>query len=138
MTAAKVALGGLVRPLCPLSPAPRILPVRALRAMATAEDLAASKPSSRVKHTDNDAFETYEAGQSDGQSAGDLIVGFGGMVCPRALLSPTVRNLAEQCVRVCSTSSVTAVPSSRLAAPCGPPCSKSFRSRPCPPSPTHS
>ena len=67
--------------------------------MATAEDLAASKPSSRVKHTDNDAFETYEAGQSDGQSAGDLIVGFCGMVCRVRCSRPPCETLLSTALR---------------------------------------
>ena len=67
-------------------------------AMVTLADYAMSKPCSRARLVGDDEYETHDAGQSDGQSAGDIVVGFGGMVRRLHLHSPSVQNLAEQCV----------------------------------------
>ena len=48
--------------------------------MAATEDFAGSKPFARAKHLGGDVYETYEAGQSEGQSSGEIIVGWGSMV----------------------------------------------------------
>ena len=48
--------------------------------MATAGGFDASATTTRVRHLRDDEYETYEAGQSDGQSAGDLLVGWGSVV----------------------------------------------------------
>ena len=57
--------------------------------MAATEDFAGSKPFARAKHVGGDVYETYEAGQSEGQSSGEIIVGWGSMVrAAPALSSP--------------------------------------------------
>ena len=73
MTAA-FSLGGKRGPV--FRAAPGILTA----GMAAAGGVVDSSTSARIKHLRDDDFETYEAGQSDGQSAGNVIVGWGSVV----------------------------------------------------------
>ena len=51
--------------------------------MASTNDFGGSKPYSRVKHVGGDDYEIYDAGQSDGISAGEFVAGWGAMVRAR-------------------------------------------------------
>ena len=64
--------------------------------MATAAGFDASATSARVKHLRDDDYETYEAGQSDGQSAGDVVVGWGSVVRARVASLASLRSIHER------------------------------------------
>ena len=75
-------------------------------------DYRGSQPASRVKVLGDGTLEDDVAGQSDGQTAGTITVGWGGMVRRARARSRTARHLDS--ARACARSSSWRTPGSRI------------------------